>query len=625
MAMTMFRSLGQCRTIFSGLIAYKPKKTGFSNQLQPAWVVQQRSLSSSTTTSKATSVPLKIYEPVQQALADNKPVVALESTILSHGLPFPENVQLAERLAMILRDQGVEPATIAVKNGTCHVGLSVEELHDLAQARSESRIVKCSSREIPLFLARHGHNVNADQPAQWGATTVASTMRIAHMAGIETFVTGGIGGVHRDGENSMDISADLTELGRTPVIVISAGIKSILDISRTLEVLETNAVPVVSWKTNEFPAFFSARSGVQSPERVDSAEEVALAYQAARDIGLASGMLVAVPNNDDPAGASVEAAIQTALQEASAKGIAGQAVTPYILRRVAELTEGESVRSNLALVQQNARVGAEIAIAIANKKLQRKQSAQVAVKNTVQQPGARSQVVVLGGILLDIIAKPDKELITKTSNPAKCSESDGGVARNIAEVLGRLGSKPLLYSAVGNDARGMALLDRLENECGVTSVKQTVKVIDKASTATYLAVLDGQGDMHVACADMSIFEILPSPPDDILKASALLVVDANPSLDTLREVVQRARMYGVGVFFEPTSVPKAMLVARDPVIMSCLTHMSPNLDELLAMSLERKLRSDKEIALLKTEPDLKTIRALSCRLLERMDPNEAHM
>lgn len=567
---------------------------------------------------------LHVYEPVHQALAENKPVVALESTILSHGMPYPENVQLAARLAKILRDQGVEPATIAIKNGACHVGLSPQEIDDLSQARQDDRVNKCSSREIPLFLARHENKDSLGLPTQWGATTVASTMRIAHMAGIETFVTGGIGGVHRDGENSLDISADLTELGRTPVIVVSAGIKSILDIARTLEVLETNAVPTISYKTDEFPAFFSPHSGVKSPASVDDAETIASAFRSARDLGLDSGVLVAVPNRD-PAGASVEAAIQTALREASEKGITGQAVTPYILQRVAELTGGDSLRSNMGLVEQNTMVGAEIAIALSKSKRKiTKYSNPVNV--TVSHSEAQSQVVVMGGIVLDIVAKPDGDLIPKTSNPATCSESDGGVGRNIAEVLGRLGSKPLLYSVVGNDSRGMAMLERLETECGINSAKRTVKVIDRASTATYLAVLDGEGDMHVACADMSIHNLVPAPPDDVLKSSAMLVIDANPPVDTLREVVQRARLCGAEVFFEPTSVPKAMDVARDPVIMSCLTHMSPNLDELLAMSFEQgKLRSGAEIALLKAEPGLGTIRDLSRRLLERMDSNEAHM
>ena len=246
------------------------------------------------------------------------------------------------------------------------MGLSAEELEDLAKAGQEGRAKKCSTRDIPLHLASHhrGTTNSSSAASQWGATTVASTMKLAHLAGISTFVTGGIGGVHRNGETSMDVSADLIELSRTPVVVISAGIKSILDIGRTLEVLETNSVPCISWQADEFPAFFSPHSGVNSPARMDSAEDIAAAYWAAQSLDMSSGMMVGVPN-DDPAGAKVEEAIQEALKEADEKGIHGQAVTPFILKNVAERTEGDSLRSNIALVKNNAHVGADIAIAIA--------------------------------------------------------------------------------------------------------------------------------------------------------------------------------------------------------------------------------------------------------------------
>lgn len=259
--------------------------------------------------------------------------------------------------------QGVTPATIAIKNGICRIGLDEEEMKDLAKAGEEGRAAKCSTRDLPVILGSW-KDENAATAPQWGATTVASTMRLAHLAGIATFVTGGSGGVHRDGEVSMDVSADLTELGQTAVVVVSAGIKSILDIERTLEVLETNSVPTLGWQTNEFPAFFSPSSGVKSPVRVDDAETVASIYIAARSLGLPQGMLVAVPNYD-PAGENVERAIQAALVEAKEKNIAGQDVTPFILKAVAAKTGGDSLRSNMALVRQNAEVGADIAIAIA--------------------------------------------------------------------------------------------------------------------------------------------------------------------------------------------------------------------------------------------------------------------
>ena len=239
-----------------------------------------------------------------------------------------------------------------------------EELEDLARAGEEGRAKKCSTRDLPMILASPPIN---KPRSQWGATTVASTMRLAHLAGISTFVTGGIGGVHRDGQVTMDVSADLTELGQTPVVVVSAGIKSILDITRTLEVLETNSVPTMGWQTDEFPAFFSPHSGVPCPARVDSAEVVA--FWASRALELPQGMLVAVPNHD-PAGANVENAIQSALTEANELHLSGQAVTPYILKAVAQKTGGDSLRSNMALVKQNAEVGALIAIAISGSRPQ---------------------------------------------------------------------------------------------------------------------------------------------------------------------------------------------------------------------------------------------------------------
>mmetsp|Transcript_19907 Transcript_19907/g.43254 ORF Transcript_19907/g.43254 Transcript_19907/m.43254 type:complete len:403 (+) Transcript_19907:154-1362(+) len=313
-----------------------------------------------------------VRDKVREAVAEGRPVCALESTIVAHGMPFPENLQLAREVERILEDNGVVPATVAVKNGVCRVGLSEEELEDLARAGEEGRAEKCSTRDLPMILGAAAAAAATGSSKQeegtetvtlWGATTVASTMKLAHMAGITTFVTGGIGGVHRNGEVSMDVSSDLTELGQTPVVVVSAGIKSILDIQRTIEVLETNSVPTLGWQTDEFPAFFSPSSGIPCPARADTAEIIAHAYWAARRLQLPQGMLVGVPNNDS-AGANVEKAIQAALAEAEKLNIRGRDVTPYILKTVAEKTGGDSLRSNMSLVRQNARVGAKIATAI---------------------------------------------------------------------------------------------------------------------------------------------------------------------------------------------------------------------------------------------------------------------
>jgi hypothetical protein len=361
------------------------------------------------------------------------------------------------------------------------------------------------------------------------------------------------------------------------VIVVSAGIKSILDIERTLQVLETNGVSTVAYQTDEFPAFFSPHSGVPSPARVDDADEVALAYRAARGLSLPHGMIVAVPNHD-PAGANVEEAIQSALIEADAQEIQGQAVTPFLLKRIAEITGGDSLRSNMALVQRNAEVSADIAVAVS-----KQQSRQPIVQVPRNLP--RSRVIVMGGAVLDIMTKPlpGRELQLETSNPASCTESDGGVGRNIAETLGRLGSSPVLYSSVGNDSRGLALVGRLEEECGVQSSAETIHVANGSSTATYLAVMNGKGDLHTACADMTVLDHIQSPSLEVLKDAEMLIIDANPPVHVLHETAVRARQAGVKIVFDPTSVSKALKAAQDMELMACISYAFPSFVELRAL------------------------------------------
>ena len=432
-----------------------------------------------------------------------------------------------------------------MKDGVCRVGLTLEELNDLALSGVENRATKCSTKDLPIVIAKQRAflegNENKPSLSQWGATTVASTMHLAHMAGISTFVTGGTGGVHRGGELTMDISADLIELARTPVVVISAGVKSILDIKRTLETLETNGVPTAAFGVDEFPAFFSPSSGITAPARVDSAEEVASAYLSSLELGLKNGMLIAVPNSD-PAGASVEIAIQEVLNEVNGLGITGRDVTPYILKKVAEKTKGDSLKSNTSLVKGNAAVGADIAVAIANARLKINggpenkgfrgvTSTNTAVRETefFQENNATrpsSRVVVMGGAVIDLVAKPAKgtRLIPATSNPGSCHESDGGVARNIAEVLGRLGSHPILFSAVGEDSRGLSLMERMANECGISRDRQYIEVVSGSNTATYLAVLEEDGDLHTAIADMDVLTQIKVPDEEVSYAQALAYV-----------------------------------------------------------------------------------------------------
>lgn len=557
-------------------------------------------------TKHKTSSLLRILPEVSNALSENKAVVALESTILAHGLPYPENLHLAEEVSSIIRSKGATPATIALKDGQCRVGLTNEELHDLARSGQENRASKCSTRDIPFTIAKQIQLNDQGFQNQWGATTVASTMKLAHMAGISTFVTGGTGGVHRGGEQTLDISADLMELSRTPVVVVSAGVKSILDIEKTIEVLETFGVPVAAYQTNQMPAFFSPTCGVLAPSQVDSADEVAISYLTSIELGFKHGFLIAVPNKD-PAGLEVEALIQSTIDEADRLGIRGRDVTPYILKHLAEKSKGESLKSNISLVKQNAAVGAEIAVAIS--KRSKKTTSQHRAFSSASNGVSKKKIIVMGGAVVDIIAKPTpgNDLILSTSNPGSVTESDGGVARNIAEVLGRLGSKPFLYTSVGNDSRGRTLIQRMEEDYGITSDRRNV-IFSKNNTATYLAILDAMSDMHVAIADMKSLTEIPIPDEDVLSEAAFLVLDANAPVESLIKAATLACQSGAKVVFEPTSVPKAKMVCENDEFVNCLSYAFPNVDELYVMSRIKKGSTD----------DLKQVATF---VLERMNHN----
>lgn len=294
---------------------------------------------------------ISIKEDVKKALEESKPVVALESTIISHGMPYPQNVKTALNVEKIIKDKGAIPATIAILDGQIKVGLSDEEIEYLGKANN---VYKVSRRDLPFILSKELN----------GATTVASTMIIANLAGIKVFVTGGIGGVHRGAEKTFDISADLQELARTNVAVVCAGAKAILDLGLTLEYLETFGVPVVGFKTQEFPAFFTRTSGFNVDYKVDDEMELAKAIRTKWDLGLDGGIVVAnpIPKEYEMNPIIINQAIEDALKEAEIKGIKGKEVTPFLLEKVKEITEGESLKSNVELVYNNARVGANLAI-----------------------------------------------------------------------------------------------------------------------------------------------------------------------------------------------------------------------------------------------------------------------
>ncbi len=294
---------------------------------------------------------LDISKEVSEALAASKPVVALESTIISHGMPYPQNVETALAVEEIIRKAGAVPATIAIIGGRLKAGLTHEEIEYFG--KKGLAIDKASRRDLPALISR-----GAD-----GATTVASTMIIAAMAGISIFATGGIGGVHRGAETTMDISADLEELSETPVLVVCAGAKSILDLGLTLEYLETRGVPVIGYETEELPAFYTRKSGFKVDYRMDSAAEIASALKAKQEMGLRGGILVTnpIPEAYSMDADTINGAIEKAVAEAAEKGILGKETTPFLLAKIKELTGGNSLDSNIQLVFNNAKLAAEIA------------------------------------------------------------------------------------------------------------------------------------------------------------------------------------------------------------------------------------------------------------------------
>lgn len=291
---------------------------------------------------------LSISPEVAQALKENKPVVALESTIISHGMPYPQNVETAMRVEQVIRDNGAVPATIAIIGGKLKAGCTPEEIEYLG--KKGQAVIKASRRDLPVLIAR----------GEDGATTVTTTMIIAAMAGIKVFATGGIGGVHRGAETTMDISADLEELAQTPVMVICAGAKSILDLGLTLEYLETKGVPVIGFGTEELPAFYTRHSNFKVDYRINTPKELAAAFRAKMDMGLKGGMLVTnpIPEQYSMPQEVIDKAINEAVEESHRLGIKGKATTPFLLAKIKDLTGGDSLASNIQLVLNNAKLAA---------------------------------------------------------------------------------------------------------------------------------------------------------------------------------------------------------------------------------------------------------------------------
>ncbi|MCF7644285.1 pseudouridine-5'-phosphate glycosidase [Bacillus subtilis] len=299
-----------------------------------------------------TSLTMHFSDEVRNALDKGAPVVALESTIITHGMPFPQNLEMARKVEDVIRENGAVPATIAVLKGEIHVGLGDAQLEQLAQTTDA---VKTSSRDLAADMVQ----------GLTAGTTVSATMRIAALAGIEIFATGGVGGVHRGAEDSFDISADLNELGMTNTTVVCAGVKSILDIPKTLEYLETQRVPIIAHGSDDFPAFFTRSSGCKADHRLNSAEEIAKAMVLHHALGSGTGIMIAnpIPEEDALTPEFINATIEAAVKEAADQGVGGKDVTPFLLARINELSEGRSLKANIALVLNNAKLAARMAVA----------------------------------------------------------------------------------------------------------------------------------------------------------------------------------------------------------------------------------------------------------------------
>ncbi|XP_072242260.1 uncharacterized protein [Leuresthes tenuis] len=514
----------------------------------------------------------KVHPSVSQALADNKPVVALESTIITHGMPYPHNLSTAKEVEAIVQAEGATPATVGVIEGEIRVGLSSDELDYLAQFKSP---LKVSRRDLPYVISK----------GLSGGTTVSATMIAAHRAGIPVFVTGGIGGVHRDGQNSLDISADLTELGRTPIAVVSAGVKSILDIGRTLEFLETQGVCVATYGASKsFPAFFSPHSGFTSACHVCNPSEAAKLIVSTLSLGLQSGVLIAVPIPEEHAavGQQIEEAIQAAVTEASSQGITGRDVTPFILQKVNELTHGKSLQANIALIHNNAKVGCQIAWELSKKMSERTSKSQAHHFERLSTD-SESDIVVIGGTNVDFIAKgKTKTLRFGQTNPGSVCQSFGGVGRNIADSLSRLGRRPLFISATGADANSDAVLNYCKhmNTSGVARLEEW-------STATYCSVITENGELSLGLGDMDIHQQITdqyvSKFERQLSSATLVCLDGNLPVSTINYVCSLAKKHNINVWYEPTDAKKACKPFLSDAWKS-LSYSSPNLAELCIMN-----------------------------------------
>ncbi|SCU78857.1 LADA_0A08130g1_1 [Lachancea dasiensis] len=499
----------------------------------------------------------KISDEVKDALSTGKPVVSLESTIITHGLPYPQNLEMARSVESKIREHGAIPATIAFMDGTPKVGIESWEIERLANAAGSGNINKVSRRDMAYTMANK----------LLGGTTISSTMILSQLAGIKVFATGGLGGVHRGAEVTMDVSADLEELGRTPVAVVCAGPKAILDIEKTMEYLETKGCLVATMGTpgSNVPGFYTRDSGVKSPYNFETFEQAAQIIHAGRQLGLDSGYLMCIPPPVQVAldDTLISGIIEGATSKANNLGIRGKELTPFLLSEIARETQGASVTSNIQFVLNNARAGAHIASALSRLKNQGHpysglQPSQVLVKSKTQSGPDTNTTVVVGAVALDTQCSIDSRVRMNDSNPGRVESAIGGVGYNVALAAHWSNRYPTittkLLTSVGNDLAASSILKDLKLP------SDTIHIDQENPTAQYVSIHSKNGELVVACADMDIITKLPDAflikQLQTLKPN-VVVVDANVSVGTLQQLVTLERELQFKLIFEPTSGSKA--------------------------------------------------------------------
>ncbi|PWA03323.1 hypothetical protein BB558_000504 [Smittium angustum] len=526
---------------------------------------------------------LNINPKVKEALKNGEPVVALESTIISHGMPYPANLQTALTVESIVRENGSVPATIALMDGKINIGLNEEQLIRLAIGGKQ--VSKASTRDMAVILSQ----------GIMGATTVSSTMVSAHLAGIKVFVTGGIGGVHRESEKLMDISSDLTELGRTPVSVICAGAKSILDLPKTLEYLETLGTCVVTFgPEREFPAFFSSKSGLKSPWNVSTTEEAAKIINTQNKLGLKNGIVFAVPipKEFERNGAMIEQSIKEAVEEAMKNKITGKEMTPFLLAKLVEITKGESLKANIALVKNNAKIGSRISnnlskMAFGNKR-------QFSTKSSSFEPNHGQSIVVVGGSTIDVVSRifdenlgsfgakksaKDSEM-KETSYIGRVNTAVGGVGQNLARASHLSGAKTFFVTALGNDIQAEAILRDLER---IGMDVNHFQKLESFNTAICNSVHKSDGDLMVCVADTSIIENISLEKIRVAldeTKPGMVAFDANILPGVMKNIISYCNEHKIPTVYQPTSLQKSIRFLEAISPSQTVDIITPNTIEL---------------------------------------------